>query len=96
MLDAKVFIHIYDASGNFLFGQDSRPRGGSYSTQAWQRGEGIVDEHRITLPPDLPKGDYTIKVGMYDSATQDRLTAIDEKGKLIGDGSVTVGTFAKR
>ncbi|MBI3241053.1 MAG: glycosyltransferase family 39 protein [Chloroflexi bacterium] len=91
--DGVIFVHVFDASGQFVFGADSRPRGGLYSTQVWQAGEGIVDEHALGLPADLQPGQYTIKVGMYDSASLNRLAAQTANGEMAVDGVLTLGTF---
>ncbi len=90
--DGVIFIHLFDASGQFVLGADSRPRNGSYLTQVWQNGEGILDEHRIDLPNDLPPGEYTIKVGVYDSATLNRLAAQTANGEIATDGVLTLGS----
>lgn len=88
--DGMVFVHLFDAAGKFVLGADNRPRNGAYSTQTWQNGEGIVDEHRLALPADLPPGEYTIEVGMYDSATSNRLPVKTAGGEIAADGVLTL------
>ncbi|MEK7275809.1 MAG: glycosyltransferase family 39 protein, partial [Chloroflexota bacterium] len=80
--DGVVFVHLLDSAGDFVAGQDGKPSGGFYSTLAWQIGEGIVDEHRVALPAGLPSGDYQIAIGMYDTATQNRLQVITASGEI--------------
>ena len=46
--------------------RDSEPAGGSARTTGWQVGAAIVDNHALLIPPDLPNGDYTLIVGLYD------------------------------
>ena len=89
--DGTVFIHFFDAQGNFVMGVDSRPRDGAYSTLAWQKGEGIVDAHPV--PPSLPPGKYMVKIGMYDATTQNRLTVVDGQGQSVPDGELTLGSY---
>jgi hypothetical protein len=86
--DGIVFVHVFDSQGNFVAGTDSRPRAGLYATLAWQPGEGIVDEH---LLPDVPPGQYMIKIGMYDVATQNRLPVTDANGQTLLDGILPLG-----
>jgi len=86
--DAIIFVHLFDSNGNFAAGADSRPRNGLYPTLAWQAGEGIVDDHPL---PDAPPGTYTIKIGMYDAATQNRLTVVNANGEAIPDGVLVLG-----
>ncbi len=93
--DGVVFVHLFDSAGAFITGQDSRPRNGSYSTLAWQTGEGIVDEHLIVLPASFPTGKYQIAIGMYDAATQNRLQVITASGEIAPDGLLKLGTIQK-
>ena len=44
------------------------------------------------LPADIPPGDYTIEIGMYDAATQERLPVFDENGARVAEDRVTLGT----
>jgi len=90
--DGIVFVHLFDSANQFVAGKDSRPRSGLYSTLAWQAGEGIVDEHTL---PDAPPGDYTIKIGMYDAATQNRFIVVNANGETMPDGVLTLGTTTK-
>lgn len=94
--DAVVFVHLFDAAGQFVVGQDARPMNGLYGTQAWQSGEGVVDEHVLTLPGDLLPGEYRVNVGMYDAATQARLPVVDAAGQAVADGSLPLGTVTIR
>lgn len=90
--DGIVFIHIHNPDGEFVLGQDQRPCGGRYWTQAWQSGEVIVDEHLITLPSDLSAGRYDITIGMYDSQNQNRwLMTLD--GNEVTDNILPLGEF---
>jgi hypothetical protein len=91
--DAVVFVHLLDAAGRLVAGQDTRPMGGLYGTQAWQPGEGIVDEHRLELPAGLPPGEYRLAVGLYDAATQARLPVVDASGVPVPDNALLLGTL---
>ncbi len=33
----------------------------------------MIDEHEIILPPELPAGEYSLRVGWYDWQTGERL-----------------------
>lgn len=91
-VDATVFVHVLDANGQFITGQDGRPLGGLYPTVAWQTGEGIVDVHTLDLSA-LPAGDYQLAVGLYDPLTGERLPATLADGSQPGDRAVRVGTI---
>ncbi len=65
----KVFVHLLNAGGQLAAQNDSEPGSGFLPTDAWSPGgERIDDLHGIYLPPDLPPGDYTLWVGLYDFA----------------------------
>ncbi len=70
--DYTTFLHLRDPANNTVTQQDNPPANGRYPTSLWERGEIIIDE--ISLPLDsLPLGEYTPVVGLYNSATGDRL-----------------------
>jgi hypothetical protein len=46
---------------------------GTYPTTAWQPGERITDKYTLTLPEGIPPGDYRVRVGWYQSDTQQRV-----------------------
>lgn len=89
--DGVVFVHLFDAQGNFIAGADGRPRSGGYPTLAWQLGEGIVDAHRL---PEVPASKYTIKIGLYDAVTQMRFDITDAGGQKVPDGILSLGVLA--
>ncbi len=60
-----VFVHLIDASGNKLTQIDVGPRSGTYPTSLWSPGEVVVDEVTLTLPAELPPGEYNMRIGLY-------------------------------
>lgn len=68
-----AFVHVLDAAGHLVAQNDSPPMTGHFPTTAWQPGDIVPDEHRITLPPSLVPGRYRLVFGMYDSQTQEPL-----------------------
>jgi hypothetical protein len=64
----KVFIHLVDASGQPIAQRDSEPGGGLNLTTVWQPGEVIRDNHGLLIPADVPPGQYSILLGLYDIA----------------------------
>jgi hypothetical protein len=63
--DLKVFVHLLNGSGQVAAQHDGDPVGGYGPTTRWRSGELIADRHRLSLPPGLPAGSYTLKAGMY-------------------------------
>jgi 4-amino-4-deoxy-L-arabinose transferase-like glycosyltransferase len=83
----KIFVHLVGPDGALLTQSDALPAGG-YGVEQWVEGEVVIDEHALALPPDLPPGDYRLRVGMYDPATGARLTATDSGGERLADNAV--------
>ncbi|RLC80825.1 MAG: hypothetical protein DRI61_04945 [Chloroflexi bacterium] len=69
-----VFVHVLDENGNLVAQHDGPPAYGILPTDIWVPGEIIEDPHLVPLPENLPPGDYTILVGLYDRTTMRRLT----------------------
>jgi 4-amino-4-deoxy-L-arabinose transferase-like glycosyltransferase len=89
--DLAQFVHLIGPqTAKVLY--DGTPRAGRYPTWAWSPGEKIVDELQITLPEDLPPGDYTLKVGFYRRDNGERL-AVKENGHDVDDRNGTLISF---
>jgi hypothetical protein len=81
--DYKVFVHLFDVSGQLVAQDDSVPVNWSYPTTSWQPGEYIRDEHVLLMDPSLARGDYALYVGLYDAVTGERPVVHDaERGAL--------------
>jgi hypothetical protein len=95
-IDYKVFVHLVGPPhpGPLWDQDDARPLDGFASTREWQTGTLYRDPYHLLTDPstDLASGEYTIQIGFYDPATNDRLSVFDAKGNEIGD-SYTLMTF---
>ncbi|MFO7634160.1 MAG: hypothetical protein R6W76_16555 [Caldilinea sp.] len=82
-----VFVHLLDeqaeGGAQLVAGVDSMPGAGSLPTTRWQAGWRILDEYQISLPADLPAGDYGLSIGLY-TAEGARLPA-DSADVRIGE-----------
>ncbi len=93
-----IFIHLIDAAGQPWFGHDYTPLGGAFPSYLWfpkwLEGQQICDPYRLTLPEDLPSGQYWLEVGMYEMGTVRRIAQLDPSGNMTGDrlilGPITV------
>ncbi len=94
--DYKVFIHILDPSGQSWVQDDSRPLGWAYPTTQWTPGEYVRDVHILSLPVDLPRGNYTVAVGMYDAETSIRLPVWDDQGRLVPEERILLDSLRVR
>ncbi len=60
----KVFLQLLDANGALAAQRDSEPGGGLALTTTWAADETIRDQHALLL--NLPPGEYSLIVGLYD------------------------------
>ncbi|MCL4297803.1 MAG: glycosyltransferase family 39 protein [Anaerolineae bacterium] len=80
-----VFVHLIAADGFNRTGQDNLPVWGSYPTTLWQPGEKITDKYTLTVPAGAPPGDHRLRVGWYNSTTQERVPVLANQGQSSGD-----------
>ncbi len=73
-----TFVHLLDGEGRKAAQSDRQPGGVYYPSTLWQPGETLRDEHRLTLPADLPPGDYRLLAGMYAFAADGSLLPLGE------------------
>jgi len=83
----KVFVHLLSAEDALVAQVDMEPQAGTYPTSLWQPGSSIVDRYGIALPPTLPPGTYTLKMGLY-RLTGERLSVFAADGTPLGDAMV--------
>jgi hypothetical protein len=72
-VDYTTFVHLQNEAGETVAQQYQPPLGGVYPTSLWDPGEIIGDEISLRLPPELPPGEYSLVVGLYDFNTGLRL-----------------------
>lgn len=63
--DYTLFVHLLGPAGQTLVNADHLP---PRPTHEWRPGQIIPDRVILSLPPDLPAGDYWIEVGLYDAS----------------------------
>ncbi len=80
-----VFTHLIAADGFYRTGRDNQPVWGSYPTTAWQPGERVTDKYSLTLPPGTPPGDHRLRLGWYQSDTQQVVPVLDANGQPVGE-----------
>ena len=72
--DYTVFVQLLDVdTGTRVAGTDSQPLRGEWPTSRWAKGEIVVDDYLVAIPPDLAPGFYKIIVGLYRPNTGERL-----------------------
>ena len=74
----NLFIHLVDpATETQAAGFDGPP---DYPTLYWQPGNTFIDTRQLSLPSDLPPGDYELRIGWYNLETLARLPLATESG----------------
>jgi hypothetical protein len=83
--DYTVFVHLVGEDGIIWGQKDSQPVSGFHPTSAWIEGEFVRDQYHLTISETAPAGEYTLSAGMYRPDSGERLTLLDEQGKMVGD-----------
>jgi len=81
--DYTVFNHVLDSTGNIRAQQDSMPQEDRYPTSMWDPGEIVMDAHTILLPSDLEPGKYTLRIGLYEPDSGQRLALVNEAQEFV-------------
>lgn len=72
----NLFVHLIDPTTQTqLAGFDAPPR---YPTAFWQPGNTIIDSRLLSLPADLPPGNYELHIGWYNLNDFARLLLLRE------------------
>ena len=96
-VDLTTFAHLLNSEGQVAAQLDWGPQDslGYLPTTAWRPDYPVIDSQALSLPPDLPPGNYTLVVGWYYPPSGERLpiTSSDQpalSGNLMPVGTVTV------
>lgn len=81
--DYSSLLHLRDAAGT-LITETSRFYPGGLATSNWQPGYYLRDTLRLAIPPYTPPGRYTLHAALYDPATGERLSVLNEVGNPVG------------
>ena len=93
--DLHLFVHLGDPTQTPLAQSDGPVMGGEYPPRLWAAGEVFADTATLTLPDDLPPGDYPVQIGLYDFATGARLP-VTIGGQRSPSDTYSVGTLVVR
>ncbi len=81
----KVFVHVLGHDGLPVAQQDNEPMDGTYPFTRWSVGERVRDRYEITLPGDLPPGEYQVEVGLYRISDMGRLPVLGQDRTAVDD-----------
>lgn len=80
--DYTVFVHLVNPEGHIVVQRDEPPGGSAYPTSFWDRGDEVDSQFDLSLPDDVPAGDYLVEVGLYRSKDEARLLV---SGNAVGN-----------
>jgi hypothetical protein len=82
-----AYFHLIDSETGSLVAQaDVIPRGWSYPTTLWEKGEVVEDTVQIPVE-NVPAGRYELRMGWFDGETGTRLTPVSDQVYLFSDSS---------
>ena len=92
--DYKVFVHLRDPNNQPVAQADHIPSETlvAMPTSIWRVGEVVPDVTYLTVPLNVPSGDYRLLVGMYDPETSERLPVENDQ---TGENAVIVTTLQR-
>ncbi len=88
-VDYHLFLQLLTAEGDLVAQHDSSPGGGYVPTSAWTPETEVSDRHGLSLPADLPPGEYRLIAGLYDPASGERLS-VDRGGDFVEIGRIAL------
>jgi len=80
--DYTVFVHMLRGTDQIWAGMDRQPQ---RATSSWGKGQIVVDQYELRIPPDAPPDVYEIEVGLYLPETGDRLDLLSQDGRVMGN-----------
>jgi hypothetical protein len=86
-IEYQVFVHVLDASGQ-LVAQSDKLNPGEFPTHRWPLDKYIPDAHRLTLPSDLPPGEYSVATGLWVQSEGWRLPVFEENDEPVDDRAI--------
>jgi hypothetical protein len=92
--DYSLFLHLcQDCDVPPAAGEDGPPLEGYLPTSTWLPGKPARDDRAIALPADLPPGEYTLLLGVYDPNDPTPAGRLPVRGAgALGDGRLMLGT----
>ncbi len=92
--DYAVFAHLLNEQNEKVAQLDWQPHDawGPRPMTSWLAGSRIVDQQSLTLPADLPPGNYHLILGVYNWQTGERLATVGPRSEA-GD-VVTIARFS--
>ncbi len=88
-----VFVHLLHPTAGSMAQVDRYPGRGTLATSLWDPGLVFVDAYRLRLAPDAPTGEALLVLGLYDSATGQRVPVTGRDAGSVSESWVRLGTI---
>jgi 4-amino-4-deoxy-L-arabinose transferase-like glycosyltransferase len=75
--DLVAVVELLDQNGKMWFKRVSPLQGGYLPSSSWQEGMTINDHHGIWVSSDVPSGQYSVELGIYNTTTGKHLSLGD-------------------
>jgi len=89
--DESSLIELRDANGQVVASGGSFQPGGLAMTH-WQPQTYVIENTSLSIPSDVPPGEYTLTLGLYDPVTKEARSVLNEAGNPQ-DVKTTLGTL---
>jgi mannosyltransferase len=90
--DYSLFIHVVGEDEHIWAQRDLLLQHDDHPTSKWPPGEVVAQEYELELPPDVPPGEYDVKIGLYYWKTGERVRVWDERGERVADDAILLRT----
>jgi hypothetical protein len=84
--DVTLFVHVFDASGQLVAQADGDPFAGAYPFWQWPPGSIARDRRYV----EVSGSGLSLRVGLYNRATGERLVATSADGAPFADNAVLI------
>jgi len=84
------FVHLLDQDFHRWSQVDQEVERGVYPTTLWEPEMVVADQYRLTVPWGTPPGEYQVLIGVYSSATGQRLRPTCSESE-VRDNALTLG-----
>ncbi len=85
------FVHLLDQNSHRWAQVDQEVERGVYRTTLWEPGMVVADHYRLNVPWGTPPGEYQVLIGVYSSATGQRLRPICNESE-VRDNALSLGS----
>lgn len=92
-----AYVHLLDGAGERVAGMDQPPATDRMPTSYWQLGDLVYAGFTLTLPQDLPAGEYALWTGLYEkeSGGAVRLPITEPNGYRVEHSQIFLGSITK-